>query len=51
MPRYYLIEHSNNYLKTSRSLWQYYKDELFMNNDGVVADAPDDPDNVSFNYK
>ena len=27
MPMYNLIEYSNNYLKTSWSLWQYYKDD------------------------
>ena len=27
MPMYNLIEHSNNYSKTSGSLWQYCKDE------------------------
>ena len=27
MPMYNLIEYSNNYSKTSRSLWQYYKDD------------------------
>ena len=27
MPMYNLIEYSDNYSKTSRSLWQYYKDE------------------------
>ena len=27
MAMYSLIEYSDNYLKTSRSLWQYYKDE------------------------
>ena len=27
MPMYNLIEYSNNYSKTSRSLWQYYRDE------------------------
>ena len=26
MPMYHLIEYSDNYSKTSRSLWQYYKD-------------------------
>ena len=26
MPMYNLIEYSDNYSKTSRSLWQYYKD-------------------------
>ena len=27
MPMYSLIEYSDNYLKTSGSLWQYYKDD------------------------
>ena len=27
MPKYNLIEYSDNYSKTSRSLWQYYKDD------------------------
>ena len=27
MPMYNLIECSNNYSKTSRSLWQYYRDD------------------------
>ena len=27
MPMYNLIEYSDNYLKTSRSLWQYFRDD------------------------
>ena len=27
MPMYNLNEYSDNYSKTSRSLWQYYKDD------------------------
>ena len=27
MPMYNLIEYSKNYLKTSGSLWQYYRDD------------------------
>ena len=27
MPMYNLIEYSNNHSKTSRCLWQYYRDE------------------------
>ena len=27
MPMYNLIEYSNNYAKTTGSLWQYYRDE------------------------
>ena len=33
MPMYNLIEYSDNYLKTSESLWQYYKDDP---NDNIV---------------
>ena len=48
---YYLIECSDNYLKTSGSLWQYYIDEPFTNDNGVIIDVPDDLDNTSFKYK
>ena len=27
MPLYNLLEYSDNYAKTSESLWQYYRDE------------------------
>ena len=27
MPMYNLVEYRDNYTKTSRSLWQYYRDE------------------------
>ena len=38
MPRYNLIEYSNNYLKTSANLWQYCRDKPSQNNyDGNVA--------------
>ena len=41
MPMYNLIEYSDNYSKTSGSLWQYYKDEP---NDNLA-------DSASFKYK
>ena len=31
MPMYNLIEYSDNYSKTSGSLWQYYKDDPYDN--------------------
>ena len=34
MPMYNLIEYSDNYSKTSGSLYQYYKDEL---NDNIAG--------------
>ena len=33
-----LIEHSGIYLKTSGSLWKYYRDELASNNADRVTD-------------
>ena len=29
MPMYNLIEYSNNYAKTTESLWQYFRDEPY----------------------
>ena len=48
---YNLIEYSDNYMKTSGSLWRCYRDEPFINNFGVIIDVPDDPDSASFKYK
>ena len=38
MLMYNLIGYSDNYLKTSLSLWQYYRDEPFLNNYGNIVD-------------
>ena len=51
MPLYNLIEYSDNYSKISGSLWQYYTDEPFINNNGVIVDVPDHLDSASFKYK
>ena len=51
MPMYNLIEYSDNYLKTSGSLWQYYRDEPFIINNGDITDIPDNPDSSSFKFK
>ena len=50
MPMYSLIEHNDNYLKTTES-WQYCKDEPAISNNGIIIDFPDDPDSVSCKYK
>ena len=39
MPIYDLIEYSDNYSKTSVSLWHYYRDEPISDN-GAIADFP-----------
>ena len=38
MLMYNLTEYSDNYSKTSESLWQYYKDILAVNNAGNIVD-------------
>ena len=38
MPTYNLIEYSDNYSKTSESLWQYCKDIPAINNNGAIVD-------------
>ena len=47
----YLIWYSENYSKTSGSLWQYYKDEPFIDDNGAIIDVSGDPDKASFKYK
>ena len=37
MEMYNLIEHSDNYSKTYRTLWQYYKYKLAVNNNGGIV--------------
>ena len=46
MPMHHLIKYSYNYLKTSGSLWQYFRDEAFLINGDII----DDPDSASFKY-
>ena len=38
MPIYNLIEFSDTYPKTSGSLWQYYRDEPALDNNGNIID-------------
>ena len=40
MSMYNVIEYRNNYSKTSGSLWQYFRDELGLNNAGGPVDFP-----------
>ena len=46
MPMCNLIEYSDNYFKTSGSLWHYYRDEL-LNANGAIADFPADNNNIA----
>ena len=49
MPMYNLIEYSNNYLKTSRSLWKCYRDEPALTHAGVPENFPGN--SASFKFK
>ena len=32
-------------------VWQFYRDEPFINNNGIIIDGPDDTGNASFKFK
>ena len=51
MPMYNVIEYSDNYSKTSGSLWQYCKDIRAVNNDGNIVDFNGANATDSFNFK
>ena len=51
MPIYNLIEYSNNYSKTSESLWQYCKRIRAVNNGGNIVDFNGAIAAGSFNFK
>ena len=55
MPMYNLIEYSNAYLKTSGSLWKYYRDKPVVDNNNNSIDFPDNNNNnnnsISFKLK
>ena len=51
MPMYNLIENSDNYSKTSGSLWQYCKNIPAVNNNGNIVDFNGANATDSFNFK
>ena len=51
MPMYNLIEYSDNYSKTSGSLWQYCKDIPAVDGDGDIVDFNRANATDSFNFK
>ena len=44
------IEYSDNYWKRSWRLWQHYRDEPFLDDNGAIADFPVD-NNISASFK
>ena len=51
MPMYNLIEYSDNYSKTSGSLWQYTKDMPAVDNNNAIVNFTNNDLTDSFNYK
>ena len=51
MPMYNLIEYSDNYSKTSGSLWQCSKDIPAVNNNNAIVDFTNNNLSDSFNFK
>ena len=51
MPMYNLIEYSDNYSKTSGSLWQHCKDIAAVNDNGNIAEFNGLNATDSFNFK
>ena len=51
MPMYNLIEYSDNYSKTSGSLWQYCKDIPAVNNNGNIVNFNEANATDSFDFK
>ena len=51
MPMYNLIAYSDNYSKTSGSLWQYCKDIPALNDDNAIVNFNNNNLTDSFNFK
>ena len=51
IPMYNLIEYSDNYAKTTESLWQYCKDILARNNNNEIVNFTANNLTDSFNFK
>ena len=51
MPMYNLIEYSDNYSKTSGSLWQYCKDIPAVDNNNAIINFAENNLSDSFNFR
>ena len=51
MPMYNLIEYSDNYAKTTGSLWQYCQDIPARNGEIIVFDANNTTDSLNLKQK
>ena len=51
MPTYNFIKYSDNYSKTSGSLWHYYRNEPFLANGAIADFLTDNNSSTSFKFK
>ena len=51
MPMYNLIKYTDDYSKTSGSVWQYYRDEATLTDAGAMANFSAADNSASFNFK
>ena len=51
MPMHNLIEYSNNYSKVTESLWQYYRDEPALTDDGTISNFHAAHNSSSYKFK
>ena len=50
MPFYNLLEYHNDYSKTSRRLWKYYRDEPALDSNSNIADFDNDDTTDPFKF-
>ena len=51
MPMYNVIEYSDNYSRTSGSLWQYFKDIPVVDYNNAIVNFAENNLTDSFNFK
>ena len=51
MPMYNVIEYSDTYSKTSRGLWQFYRDEPVLDNKVIIDFLPNNKNSILLKFK
>ena len=51
MPMYNVIEYSDTYSKTSRGLWQFYKDEPVLDNKVIIDFLANNKKSILLKFK
>ena len=51
MPMYNVIEYSDTYSKTSRGLWQFYRDEPVLDNKVIIDFLANNKNSILLKFK